>query len=141
MLNTLSKKLSEKSTNKPPIIKPIDGSTHSLNPSSNDKSNAGDKSDQKDDAIITPALNPKIVSSTFLFISLKKQTKRLVIEAANELENAINSSVINQYDLPKAYMILVELKLEINKVEDAKYFSQIIITDEVSASGKIFLVL
>ena len=74
MLNTLSKKLSEKSTNKPPIIKPIDGSTHSLNPSSNDKSSAGDKSDQKDDAIITPALNPKIVSSTFLFISLKKQT-------------------------------------------------------------------
>ena len=30
--------------------------------------------DQNDAAIITPALNPRIVSNTFLFISLKKHT-------------------------------------------------------------------
>lgn len=60
-------------------------------------------------------------------LSLKKQSKRLILEASNELEIAINSSKINQYDLAKAYMILVELKLEINKIEEAKYFAQIII--------------
>ena len=58
---------------------------------------------------------------------LKKQTKRLILEASNELERAINSSLINQSDLSKAYMLLVELKLEINKIEDAKYFAQVII--------------
>ena len=39
-----------------------------------DLSIAGDKSDQKDAAIITPALKPKIVFKNFLFKSLKKQT-------------------------------------------------------------------
>ncbi|MBP9490346.1 MAG: tetratricopeptide repeat protein [Aliarcobacter sp.] len=76
-------------------------------------------------------------------LALKKQSKRLILEAANELELAINSSKINQYDLSKAYMVLVELKLEINKIEDAKYFAQIIIDnfdDEVTKTyGKISL--
>ncbi|MDD2291637.1 MAG: hypothetical protein PHV52_05125, partial [Aliarcobacter sp.] len=66
-----------------------------------------------------------------------------ILDASNELETAINSSKINQYDLAKAYMILVELKLEINKVEDAKYFAQIIIDnfdDELTKTyGKISL--
>lgn len=76
-------------------------------------------------------------------LALKKQTKRIVLEAASELEMAINSSKINQYDLAKAYMLLVELKLEINKVEEAKYFAQIIIDnfdDELTKTyGKISL--
>lgn len=76
-------------------------------------------------------------------LALKKQSKRIVLEAASELEMAINSSKINQYDLAKAYMLLVELKLEINKVEEAKYFAQIIIDnfdDELTKTyGKISL--
>ena len=42
--------------------------------SSSDKSIAGAKSDQKDAAIITPALKPNMVFNTFLFTFLKKQT-------------------------------------------------------------------
>jgi predicted negative regulator of RcsB-dependent stress response len=85
-----------------------------------------------------------LVSDTILLyaeLALKKQSKRLILEASSELEVAINSSKINQYDLSKAYMILVELKLEINKIEDAKYFAQIIIDnfdDELTKTyGKI----
>ena len=76
-------------------------------------------------------------------LALKKQSKRLILDASTDLEMAINSSKINQYDLAKAYMILVELKLEINKIEDAKYFAQIIIDnfdDELTKTyGKISL--
>ena len=43
-------------------------------PSSKDKSIAGASKDQKEAAIITPALNPKIELNTFGFIFLKKQT-------------------------------------------------------------------
>lgn len=43
-------------------------------PSSSDKSMEGANNDQNDAAIITPALKPKIVFSTFLFTVLKKQT-------------------------------------------------------------------
>ena len=87
-----------------------------------------------------------LISDTMLLyaeLALKKQSKRLILEASNELELAINSSKINQYDLSKAYMVLVELKLEINKIEDAKYFAQIIIDnfdDELTKTyGKISL--
>ena len=87
-----------------------------------------------------------LTSDTILLyadLAYKKQSKRLILEASNELETAINSSKINQYDLPKAYMLLVELKLEVNKVEDAKYFAQIIIDnfdDElIKTYGKISL--
>ncbi len=89
----------------------------------------------------------KVLSSDIMILyaelALKKQTKRLILEASTDLEIAINSSLINQYDLPKAYSLLVELKLEINKIEDAKYFSQIIIDnfdDELTKTyGKISL--
>jgi predicted negative regulator of RcsB-dependent stress response len=87
-----------------------------------------------------------LTSDTMLLyadLALKKQSKRLILEASNELETAINSSKINQYDLAKAYMLLVELKLETNKIEDAKYFAQIIIDnfdDELTKTyGKISL--
>ena len=76
-------------------------------------------------------------------LALKKQTKRISIDASAELETAINSAKINQYDLVKAYMLLVELKLEINKIEEAKYFAQIIIDnfdDELTKTyGKVSL--
>lgn len=42
--------------------------------SSSDNSIAGANSDQKDAAIITPALKPKIVFNTFRLTSLKKHT-------------------------------------------------------------------
>lgn len=87
----------------------------------------------------------KVLTSDIMILyaelALKKQTKRLILEASTELESAINSSLINQNDLSKAYMLLVELKLEINKIEDAKYFSQVIIDnfdDELTKTyGKI----
>ena len=77
-------------------------------------------------------------------LALKKQSKRIILNASEELETAINSSLINQDELAKAYMILVELKLEINKINDARYFAQIIIDNfdnEVTKTyGKIALV-
>lgn len=76
-------------------------------------------------------------------LSLKKVSKRFMIDAAKTLEDAINNSLINEYDLPTAYRLLVDLKLEINKVEDAKYFANIIINnfdDElIKTEGKVSL--
>ncbi|MCT7630605.1 hypothetical protein N5U06_07605 [Aliarcobacter butzleri] len=76
-------------------------------------------------------------------LALKNQSKKLLLETSSELEKAINASLINQQDLLKAYMILVDLKLGINKIEDAKYFSKIIIDnfdDELTKTyGKISL--
>ena len=90
-------------------------------------------------------LNVLVSDTTLVYaeLALKKQSKRILIDATTELETAINSSKINQYDLSKAYMLLVELKVEINKIEDAKYFAQIIIDnfdDELTKTyGKISL--
>ena len=76
-------------------------------------------------------------------LSLKKESKRFSLDAARTLEKAINSSEINQFDLAKAYMLLVELKIKINKADEAKYFAQIIINnfeDELTKTyGKIEL--
>ena len=76
-------------------------------------------------------------------LSLKKISKRFILDATKVLEKAINSSEINEYDLPKAYMLLVQLKLETNRTKDAKYFAQIIINnfddDLVKTYGKIYL--
>ena len=90
-------------------------------------------------------LNVLVSDTTLVYaeLALKKQSKRILIDAATELETAINSSKINQYDLSKAYMLLVELKVEINKIEEAKYFAQIIIDnfdDELTKTyGKVYL--
>jgi predicted negative regulator of RcsB-dependent stress response len=76
-------------------------------------------------------------------LALKKETKRIILNAAKDLEDSINSSLINEYDLAKAYSLLVELKLQTNKIDDAKYFSNIIINnfdDELTKTyGKISL--
>ncbi|MGB5793091.1 tetratricopeptide repeat protein [Poseidonibacter sp.] len=76
-------------------------------------------------------------------LSLKKHTKRFVFDGAKELELAINSSQINEYDLAKAYMLLVELKLELNKIDESIYFANIIINNfdnELTKTyGKIYL--
>ena len=74
--NALSKNLSENNTNKPPVINPIVGNSHAMYPSYSDNSIEGDSNDQNDAAVITPALKPKIVLNTFLFIFLKKHTVR-----------------------------------------------------------------
>lgn len=76
-------------------------------------------------------------------LSLKKVSKRFIVDAAKVLEQAINASEINEYDLPKAYMLLVELKIQSNRAKDAKYFADIIINnfdDELTKTyGKIAL--
>ena len=72
--STLSKNLSDNNTNSPPIINPRVGNSHCMQPNSKDNSIDGESNDQKDAAIITPALKPKIVFNTFLFTCLKKQT-------------------------------------------------------------------
>lgn len=74
---------------------------------------------------------------------LKKNLKRLILEGEQLLESAINSSYINEDDLPKAYMILIELKLALNKTDDARYFIDTIThnfnTEIVNAYGRIYL--
>lgn len=76
-------------------------------------------------------------------LALKSQSKKLLLDTAQELETAINTSLINQQDLVKAYISLVDLKLGINKIEDAKYFSQTIIDnfddEDIKTYGKISL--
>lgn len=76
-------------------------------------------------------------------LSLKKNTKRHIIDASKELEEAINSSKIREDMLSQAYMILVDLKLKSNRVKEAKYFANIIINnfndDVINAYGKISL--
>lgn len=76
-------------------------------------------------------------------LSLKKRTKRHVFDGSSVLEEAINSSIIHEDDLANAYMTLVELKLQSNKINEAKYFARIIINNfdnEITkAYGKIYL--
>ncbi|WP_404318568.1 hypothetical protein [Malaciobacter canalis] len=76
-------------------------------------------------------------------LSLKKKTKRFILDAVKELETAINSSKIREDQLAKAYMLLVDLKLYSNKTSEAEYFANIIINsfnDNVTkAYGKIHL--
>jgi len=74
-------------------------------------------------------------------LALKKPSKKMLLETSIELENAINSSGINQEDLLKAYLFLIELKLKVNKVEDARYYAQTIVDvfddEDAKAKGKI----
>ena len=74
---------------------------------------------------------------------LKKKSKRFILEASTLLEDAINSSTIHEEDLPKAYMLLVDLKLQTNKPEDARFFAKNIINNFndpiIKAYGKIYL--
>lgn len=80
---------------------------------------------------------------TYAEVALKEGSKRIISEASNELELAINTSLINEDDLAKAYMLMVDLKLETNRVKEAKYFAEIIInnfSDKITnAYGKIYL--
>ncbi len=74
---------------------------------------------------------------------LKKRSKRFILEASKLLEDSINSSLIHEEDLPKAYMLLVDLNLETNKVTDARFFAENIVNnfnDPITkAYGKIYL--
>lgn len=89
----------------------------------------------------------KILDSDLIIVyselALKKKSKRLVLEASKELEKAINDSKIHEDDLAKAYMVLIELKLDVNKSNDAIYFANIIVNNFdnpiIKAYGKIYL--
>ncbi|TLP36989.1 tetratricopeptide repeat protein [Arcobacter arenosus] len=89
----------------------------------------------------------KILDSALIVVyselALKKKTKRLILEASKELEQAINDSRIYEEDLARAYMVLIELKLNTNKSKDAIYFANIIINNFnnpiTKAYGKIYL--
>lgn len=48
---------------------------------------------------------------TYSEIALKKASKRIISEASNELELAINTGQINEDDLSKAYMLMVDFKI------------------------------
>ena len=76
-------------------------------------------------------------------LALKKKSKRIILQASKELESAINDSKIHEDDLAKAYMVLIELKLNTNKSNDALYFANIIINNFdnplTKAYGKIYL--
>ncbi|MFK2822605.1 tetratricopeptide repeat protein [Arcobacter sp. YIC-80] len=89
----------------------------------------------------------KVLNSDIILLyselSLKKESKRFIVDGAKVLEEAINSSKINEYDLPRAYELLVDLKLESNRSKDAKYFAEIIVNNFndkiVKTRGKIAL--
>ncbi len=89
----------------------------------------------------------KILNSDIIILyselAFKKGSKRFMIEASRELEKAINDSKIHENDLAKAYMVLVELKLNTNKTKDARYFANIIINNfdnnVIKAYGQIYL--
>ena len=76
-------------------------------------------------------------------LMLKKESKRFVVQASTLLEKAINNSQINEEGLAKAYMLMVDLKLELNKPNEATYFANNIINtfdDPVTQTyGKIYL--
>lgn len=83
------------------------------------------------------------ISILYSELALKMASKRIYTEAANTLELDIRQSKINEYDIAKAYSLLVELKLNTNKIDDAKYYANTLINnfdDEVSQTyGRINL--
>lgn len=74
---------------------------------------------------------------------LKFKTKKLLFDATSELEGAVNDGSMHQEDLLQAYLLLVELKLAINKIDEAKYYSQTLINvfegEKAKIRGKISL--
>lgn len=76
-------------------------------------------------------------------IVLKNTSKKILMDTSIELEEAINSGQIIQEDLLEAYLNLIDLKLAINKVADARYYSKTVIdifdSSEANARGNISL--
>lgn len=72
---------------------------------------------------------------------LKFQSKKILNDATNELEKAVNDGTVNQENLLQAYLLLVELKLSINKIDEAKYYSKTLVdifdTQKAKIRGKI----
>ncbi len=79
---------------------------------------------------------------SFCEASLALQKKRYAREAADILEDAVNSSIIHEKNLPRAYMLLVDLKLSINRTDDAEYYADVLHTafddPTTKAYGKIY---
>jgi len=57
-------------------------------------------------------------------ILYKTGTKKNITEGAKVLEQAINTSLINEGDLLEANVLLVKLLVQINKVKEAKYYAE-----------------
>lgn len=74
---------------------------------------------------------------------LKNKSKKLLLNTSNELETAINTSLINQESLLEAYLLLIDLKISVNKIDDARYYAQTVIdifdSNKAKARGKIAL--
>jgi len=64
--------------------------------------------------------------------------KTKVVKADQILENAINSSLIDQSDLLEAYRLLVLIKVAINKLDDAKYYAKKITLIFDNPSSKVY---
>ena len=73
-LENRSNNLSPKKSKPPPLRNPIAAISHGIIFKLSDISIDGERSDQNDAAIITPAANPNIASIIFLLIFLKKKT-------------------------------------------------------------------
>jgi predicted negative regulator of RcsB-dependent stress response len=56
-------------------------------------------------------------------ILLNRPGKRFAYQAGDILEDAIKKSLINENDLPNAYLLLVNIKLSLNKTKEANYFA------------------
>ena len=73
--NTLSKNLSDKSTNKPPIIKPKAGNSHTMYPKDSDKSRAGAINSQKKYDLIIIDDELKLNNALEILKELKRNKK------------------------------------------------------------------
>ena len=74
--------------------------------------------------------------------SLAMNRKRYAKEAADIVEKAVNSSVVHEKNLARAYMQLIDLKLAINRTKDAQYYADVLLTafddPTTRAYGKIY---
>jgi predicted negative regulator of RcsB-dependent stress response len=71
-------------------------------------------------------------------ILLRKKSKRFIYEAEKVLEKAINSSVMHENDLIKSYTLLSDIKLNLNKPKEAKYYANILIQDFNSPMTNVY---
>jgi hypothetical protein len=76
-------------------------------------------------------------------ILYKKKAKKFSVRALTDLEKAINNSIIKQSDLLEALRLLVNINIKINKLKDARFYANTILStfkDPISqAYGKIAL--
>jgi hypothetical protein len=71
---------------------------------------------------------PKMFASRLTLLEceilLNRPGKRYAYEAGDKLEDALKKSIINENDLANAYLLLVNIKLSLNKTTEANYFAK-----------------